>query len=119
VPEEAAEHFTKALTLAPDLVVRPIAAYYLEKIGKPVPPPSKSPGGAAAAGGIAASAPSLNPPLLAPRSGAGPLSASSTKPGAASESPSATPIPIRSPDAKKEGAAQKAKAGVPVPKGGG
>jgi tetratricopeptide (TPR) repeat protein len=119
VPEEAAEHFTKALTLAPDLVVRPIAAYYLEKIGKPVPPPSKSPGGTAAAGGIAASASSLNPPLLAPPSGAGPLSASSTKPGAASESPSATPIPIRSLDAKKEGAAQKAKAGVPVPKGGG
>ena len=39
LPEEAAEHFTKALTLAPDLAVRPIAAYYLEKLGKPVPPP--------------------------------------------------------------------------------
>ncbi len=39
VPEEAAESFTKALTLAPDLTVRPVAAYYLEKLGKPVPPP--------------------------------------------------------------------------------
>jgi hypothetical protein len=34
----AAEHFTKALTLAPDMMYRPIAAYYLEKLGKPVPP---------------------------------------------------------------------------------
>ena len=44
IPDEAAEHFTKALTLAPDLVVRPIAAYYLQKMGKPVPPPGKSDG---------------------------------------------------------------------------
>jgi tetratricopeptide (TPR) repeat protein len=40
-PDEAAVHFTQALTLAPDLHVRPIAAYYLEKLGKPVPPPLK------------------------------------------------------------------------------
>ena len=39
---EAAESFTKALTLVPGLGVRPIAAYYLEKMGKPVPPPAKS-----------------------------------------------------------------------------
>jgi len=43
LPEEAAEHFTKALTLAPDLAVRPVAAYYLEKLGKPVPPPTPKP----------------------------------------------------------------------------
>ena len=42
MPEAAAESLSKCLTLAPDLGVRPIAAYYLEKIGKPVPPPSKS-----------------------------------------------------------------------------
>jgi tetratricopeptide (TPR) repeat protein len=36
-PEDAATHFTQALTLAPELPVRRIAAYYLEKIGKPVP----------------------------------------------------------------------------------
>ena len=41
MPEDAAAHFTKALTLAPDLPVRPIAAYYLEKMGKPVPPVPK------------------------------------------------------------------------------
>ncbi len=39
MPNDAAAHFTKALTLVPGLQVRPIAAYYLEKIGKPVPPP--------------------------------------------------------------------------------
>lgn len=37
-PEPAAEYFTKALELVPDLAVRPLIAYYLEKIGKPVPP---------------------------------------------------------------------------------
>ena len=37
MPEDAATHFTQALTLAPDLGVRAIATYYLEKIGKPVP----------------------------------------------------------------------------------
>ncbi len=42
LPEEAANHFTKALTMAPDLGVRPIAAYYLEKLGKPVPPPKRT-----------------------------------------------------------------------------
>jgi tetratricopeptide (TPR) repeat protein len=38
-PESAAEQFTRALTLAPNLSTRPIAAYYLKKLGKPVPPP--------------------------------------------------------------------------------
>jgi Tfp pilus assembly protein PilF len=37
-PARAAEHFTNCLTLTPDLVVRPIVAYYLEKMGKPIPP---------------------------------------------------------------------------------
>jgi tetratricopeptide (TPR) repeat protein len=37
-PEESAKHFTNALTLEPDLTTRPIAEYYLEKLGKPVPP---------------------------------------------------------------------------------
>jgi tetratricopeptide (TPR) repeat protein len=41
LPEEAANHFTKALTLAPELGTRQVAAYYLEKMGKPVPPPPK------------------------------------------------------------------------------
>ncbi len=36
-PDQAAEYFTRALKLVPDLAVRPIIAYYLEKMGKPVP----------------------------------------------------------------------------------
>ncbi len=42
VPASASEHFTNALTWAPDLTVRPIAAYYLERIGKPAPELTKS-----------------------------------------------------------------------------
>ncbi len=37
-PEKAADAFTKALTLVPDLALHPLIAYYLEKLGKPVPP---------------------------------------------------------------------------------
>jgi len=37
-PVQAAEHFSKALKLSPDLAYRPIIAYYLEQIGEPVPP---------------------------------------------------------------------------------
>ncbi|MDG3003203.1 tetratricopeptide repeat protein [Paludisphaera mucosa] len=36
-PERAAEHYTQALELVPDLALRPLITYYLEKIGKPVP----------------------------------------------------------------------------------
>src|SRR5262249_56228573 len=39
-PDLAAEHLTKALTLAPKMTIRPVIAYYLEKLGKPVPPAS-------------------------------------------------------------------------------
>jgi tetratricopeptide (TPR) repeat protein len=42
VPADASEHFSKALTLTPDLSVRPIAAYYLQKTGKAVPDLTKS-----------------------------------------------------------------------------
>jgi tetratricopeptide (TPR) repeat protein len=48
-PEDSAKHFTQALTLAPDLPVRPIAAYYLEKMKKPVPPAPKRAAGKSAA----------------------------------------------------------------------
>lgn len=42
-----ADHFQTALKLEPSLTVRPVIAYYLEKLGKPVPPP-KGPGASAA-----------------------------------------------------------------------
>jgi tetratricopeptide (TPR) repeat protein len=38
-PDLVAEHFENALKLEPNLTVRPVIAYYLEKLGKPVPPP--------------------------------------------------------------------------------
>jgi tetratricopeptide (TPR) repeat protein len=41
IPADASEHFNKALTLTPDFAVRPIAAYYLQKTGKPVPDATK------------------------------------------------------------------------------
>jgi hypothetical protein len=37
-PDLASAPLTEALTLAPDLALRPVIAYYLEKLGKPVPP---------------------------------------------------------------------------------
>ena len=46
-PTDAAKHFTNGLTLEPDLPMRPIAAYYLEKLGKPVPQARESAGGKA------------------------------------------------------------------------
>jgi tetratricopeptide (TPR) repeat protein len=42
-PADASDHFTKSLTLWPTVPLRPIAAYYLEKLGKPVPPPPEAP----------------------------------------------------------------------------
>jgi tetratricopeptide (TPR) repeat protein len=38
-PDRAAAALAQALTLVPDFALRPVAAYYLEKLGKPVPPP--------------------------------------------------------------------------------
>ena len=38
-PDLVAEHFETALQLEPNLTVRPVIAYYLEKLGKAVPPP--------------------------------------------------------------------------------
>ena len=42
LPELAADHFTKALALLPDFALRPVIAYYLTQMGRPVPPSEKS-----------------------------------------------------------------------------
>jgi tetratricopeptide (TPR) repeat protein len=44
-PDRAAEHFTKALEIVPDISTRPLIAYYLGKMGRPVPalPPKAEP----------------------------------------------------------------------------
>ena len=76
IATEASEHFTKALTLTPDLVVRPIANYYLQKTGKPAPeltkvdqaaakPATPPPGNAGASPG-AAPTPTVKPPAPQP-----------------------------------------------------
>jgi tetratricopeptide (TPR) repeat protein len=41
MPIDAGESFSKALTLSPALGVRPIAAYYLQKMGQTIQPPMK------------------------------------------------------------------------------
>ena len=53
MPQEAAESLSKALTLSPDIGIRPIAAYYLEKLGKPAPALPKAASIPAAAAGAA------------------------------------------------------------------
>jgi hypothetical protein len=40
-PEFVADHLQNALKLEPNLTARPVVAYYLEKLGKPVPPAPK------------------------------------------------------------------------------
>jgi tetratricopeptide (TPR) repeat protein len=66
IPELAAEHFTKALTMSPKLNLRPVIAYYLEKLGKPVPEAPATPAPASTA---AANAPATTLPanLFAPK----------------------------------------------------
>ena len=110
MPQDAAENFTKALTYSPDIGIRPIAAYYLEKIGKPVPPPSKT----GARGGAKTVTPTdplksgiLPAPLLGQPGGTGQPEAGKpvlppTEP--AKEKPAAAPSPTTGePGSKKSG----------------
>jgi tetratricopeptide (TPR) repeat protein len=111
LPDAAAEHFTKALTLDPALALRPIAAYYLERLGKPVPPAPKRDGEPVSkpsplAGGPASPAPTV-PGVAAtpsrPAPGAAPNTAA-TEAGAASrepEPPAAQSKPAAKPETTK------------------
>lgn len=38
-PDRAAEHLVRSLQLSPDSPLRPVIAYYLRELGRPVPPP--------------------------------------------------------------------------------
>jgi tetratricopeptide (TPR) repeat protein len=91
LPTEAADHFTKALTLEPDLPVRPIAAYYLERLGKPVPPNRERPGSSKpTAGGPSAVAPATSPAPAAtpaPPGPSQPATPSAVKPKAEAPEP--------------------------------
>ncbi|AMV39183.1 tetratricopeptide repeat protein [Planctomyces sp. SH-PL62] len=66
-PERAAEHYTKALELTPESAVRPLIAYYLEKIGKPVPPKPEPAQAPAAEAAKPAATPSEEPKAEAPK----------------------------------------------------
>jgi tetratricopeptide (TPR) repeat protein len=99
LPELAAKHFTQSLTLAPDLAVRPIAAYYLERIGEPVPPPGQgtsSDTGAAARNNAGSLVPTIGagPTELLPS--ASPATAPATAPTSA---PAQEPTPPANPTA--------------------
>ena len=96
-PEQAAEHFTKVLTLAPKYSLRPVVAYYLEKLGKPVPPIPVEP--------KATPTPAAKPVAEAPRPAEAP------KP--APEAPKAAPKPAEPPKPKD---APKPKADTAAPK---
>ena len=96
LPDVAATHFTKALTLDPDLTVRPIAAYYLQKMGKPVPPKREAPGAKKPTAPSPSGAPVTPQPLPASPSGASvPVSPSQapTEPAKASTSEKEKAIP--------------------------
>jgi len=97
-PDEAAAHFTQALTLAPGLAVRPIAVYYLGKMGKPIPPMPKRDLGTATTDASRATA--------------------LPKPGLLPLGPTERPVPPGSsgaPSPKAAGAAEPAKTPVPEP----
>jgi tetratricopeptide (TPR) repeat protein len=105
-PDEAADHFTKALTLEPDLPVRPIAAYYLERLGKPVPPKRERPGASKpAAVGPSAVKPATSP-APTPHGQGQPAKPSEVKPKAEAPEPAkldgSTKPPGEPATAKKE-----------------
>ncbi len=89
-PALAADHFTSALTLNPKINTRPIMAYYLEKLGAPVPPlpdesadDSKKPADDKPSAG---EKPARRPPTPSPQT-------TTAKPGAARPEASDEPAP--------------------------
>jgi tetratricopeptide (TPR) repeat protein len=106
MPDAAAEHFTKALTLEPDLSVRPIAAYYLQKIGKPVPP-KRSDSKPGKPGEPVGTSPALTTPIPGP---ATPTNPGVPAPKPADSQPKAAPAePAKTPASPQEKPAEPAK----------
>jgi hypothetical protein len=99
MPKEAGEHFAKALTLEPNLIVRPIAEYYLKQMGQPVPPPSPRDG---AAGGKTTAPPAgespAKPVVPLPLT---PLTPTPTPEPPAAQKKAAAPEPAKTPAAEK------------------
>jgi hypothetical protein len=86
--DTTAEHLTNVLKLQPDIASRPVIAYYLEKLGKPVPPPSASGASAAPVGTLLNSPPALTP---APATGTVPTTGAAAPPTSATPTPGQTP----------------------------
>jgi tetratricopeptide (TPR) repeat protein len=102
LPTDAAEHFTNALNWAPDLPTRPIAAYYLEKLGKPVPElPAKS------------TNPAAKPATPAPATPAASPGPASTQDKGTVTSPAAKPEAAKPASPPPSGPAEKANAVAP------
>jgi tetratricopeptide (TPR) repeat protein len=80
-PDRAADYFGRALKLVPDIAMRPIIAYYLEKMGQPVPAlPAKAAAGTPDPAGSASPGPTPTPEPAKPAptekdKGAGPAPA--------------------------------------------
>ena len=108
LPDDAATHFTQALTLAPDLSIRPIATYYLEKLGKSVP--SLKRGAATAVDDKVAPKPLVNPIIPGP----GPTELS--VPAATAPNGSAVATPPAPNEVAKTANPTPAAANVPTPK---
>ncbi len=105
-PEGAADHFTRALKLVPELAVRPIIAYYLEKLGKPVPelpkktdlPKSRAEAGAPANSLLRGPGPApATAKLPAPRPAATPAAPSEPAKPANAAAPKEKPKPVPAP----------------------
>ena len=108
-PDRAAENFTKALTLDPDLQVRPIIAYYLKKMGKPVPPKREAAGAKPTAPPAASNTPA-GAKVPTPATPPGPAPSPASEPAKAGTKP-ATPS-----DAAKSKTSEPAKEKSGTPK---
>ncbi|MFO0909896.1 MAG: hypothetical protein U0794_16365 [Isosphaeraceae bacterium] len=91
-PDKAAEHFTKALTLVPKFTLRPVVAYYLARLGKPVPalPTEDSSGKASGATTPTTPAPAGSPPDAGSRPGPTPQPGSEKAPSTDAKSKEAS-----------------------------
>lgn len=125
-PDQAADHFTQALKLVPDIPYRPIIAYYLGKMGKPVPEQPKQEAPAPFKPASAPHQPSKPPaaPAASPKPAAEPAASTAAKPAPAAKpgektekppapasapatAPATAPAPTRAPAAAKDEAAKK------------
>ncbi|MFO0892494.1 MAG: tetratricopeptide repeat protein [Isosphaeraceae bacterium] len=103
-PERAAEAFAQALKLQPDLPARPIIAYYLERMGRPVAEPPKSTESGAAAAPLSPAQELLGgtpPAVVGAPSAPAPPAGNAPAPAADALKPKDAPAPTAGAEAKK------------------